>query len=87
MTKTTLERATLLFELLHHTSGRTFDPLRMISCAMDPPHGGSSMKSGVEPGTLRPRSRDLITRTPGPVTYIIIITGAGVFKNAVRLIN
>ncbi|GBM03139.1 hypothetical protein AVEN_200828-2-1, partial [Araneus ventricosus] len=27
-------------------------------------HGGSSIESGFEPGTIRPRSRNLITRQP-----------------------
>ncbi|GBM76393.1 hypothetical protein AVEN_221190-1 [Araneus ventricosus] len=27
-------------------------------------HGGSPVESGLEPGTLRPRSRDLTTRSP-----------------------
>ncbi|GBL56481.1 hypothetical protein AVEN_211257-1, partial [Araneus ventricosus] len=29
-------------------------------------HGGSSVKSGFEPGALRPQSRNLITRPPRP---------------------
>ncbi|GBM89774.1 hypothetical protein AVEN_196283-1 [Araneus ventricosus] len=31
-----------------------------------PIHGGSSVESGFEPGTLRPQSRDLTTRPPRP---------------------
>ncbi|GBN51888.1 hypothetical protein AVEN_59515-1 [Araneus ventricosus] len=31
-----------------------------------PIHGGSSVESGLEPGTLRPQSRDLTTRPPRP---------------------
>ncbi|GBM68554.1 hypothetical protein AVEN_126749-1, partial [Araneus ventricosus] len=31
-----------------------------------PIHGGSSVESGFEPATLRPRGRDLTTRPPRP---------------------
>ncbi|GBN85792.1 hypothetical protein AVEN_95172-1 [Araneus ventricosus] len=31
-----------------------------------PIHGGSSVESGLEPGTLWPQSRDLTTRPPRP---------------------
>ncbi|GBN22023.1 hypothetical protein AVEN_211334-1 [Araneus ventricosus] len=34
----------------HHTSGRTFDPLRMIQRVTGPIHGGSSEESGFQPG-------------------------------------
>ncbi|GBO13300.1 hypothetical protein AVEN_18908-1 [Araneus ventricosus] len=44
-------------KLPHHTSGRTFDPLRMISSETGPIHDGSSVESGIEPGSLRFRGR------------------------------
>ncbi|GBN81245.1 hypothetical protein AVEN_132794-1 [Araneus ventricosus] len=34
--------------------------------AAGPIHGGCSMESDLEPGTLRPQSRDLATRPPRP---------------------
>ncbi|GBM28601.1 hypothetical protein AVEN_72175-1 [Araneus ventricosus] len=42
-------------------------PLRMIWRAAGPIHGGSSVKLGFEPGTLRPQSRGLTTRPPRPM--------------------
>ncbi|GBL88708.1 hypothetical protein AVEN_195683-1 [Araneus ventricosus] len=39
-------------------------PLGMIERATDPIHSGSSGESGFEPGTLRPRSRNLTTGYP-----------------------
>ncbi|GBN72266.1 hypothetical protein AVEN_161408-1 [Araneus ventricosus] len=36
----------------------------MIERATGPMHGGSSVESGFEPGTLWPRSRDLTTWPP-----------------------
>ncbi|GBN62883.1 hypothetical protein AVEN_2543-1 [Araneus ventricosus] len=33
-------------------------------------HGGSSVESGLEPGALRPQSRDLTTRPPRPVAAL-----------------
>ncbi|GBM09987.1 hypothetical protein AVEN_23981-1 [Araneus ventricosus] len=45
-------------------------PLRMLCHETDPIHihptGWSSVESGFEPATLRPRSTDLITRPPQP---------------------
>ncbi|GBM31383.1 hypothetical protein AVEN_99603-1 [Araneus ventricosus] len=40
--------------------------LRMIYGAAGPIHGGSPVESGFEPGTLRPRRRELSTRPPRP---------------------
>ncbi|GBL57049.1 hypothetical protein AVEN_49044-1, partial [Araneus ventricosus] len=48
-----------LSKLPYHTSGKTFGPLHMILRATGPIHYGSSVESGFEPGTLRPRNRDL----------------------------
>ncbi|GBM39263.1 hypothetical protein AVEN_140314-1 [Araneus ventricosus] len=39
-------------------------PLRMIYSAAGPIHCGSLVKSGFEPGALRPQGRDLTTRPP-----------------------
>ncbi|GBO26479.1 hypothetical protein AVEN_270029-1 [Araneus ventricosus] len=39
-------------------------PLPMIWRAAGPIHGGSSVESGFEPGTLRSQSRYLTTRPP-----------------------
>ncbi|GBN56985.1 hypothetical protein AVEN_68470-1 [Araneus ventricosus] len=41
-------------------------PLLMNWCSTGPTHGGSTVDSGFEPGTLRPQSRDLTTRPPRP---------------------
>ncbi|GBN66531.1 hypothetical protein AVEN_80740-1 [Araneus ventricosus] len=40
-------------------------PLHMIQSATDPIHGGSSVESGFESGTLRPQCRDLTYRPRG----------------------
>ncbi|GBM54148.1 hypothetical protein AVEN_202511-1 [Araneus ventricosus] len=40
----------------------------MIWRETGPIHGGSSVESGLEPGALRPQSRDLTTRAPRPYT-------------------
>ncbi|GBM92038.1 hypothetical protein AVEN_5499-1 [Araneus ventricosus] len=45
-------------------------PLRMISRATGPIHGGSSVESGLEHGILRPQSRDFTTRSPRPLRYL-----------------
>ncbi|GBL72755.1 hypothetical protein AVEN_127979-1 [Araneus ventricosus] len=65
MTRTTPELAPLS-KHPHHTSGRTFDSLRMIQRAKGPIHDESSVESGFEPGTLRLRVRYLITRPSRP---------------------
>ncbi|GBM86211.1 hypothetical protein AVEN_239241-1 [Araneus ventricosus] len=53
-------------------------PLRMILRATGPKHGGSSMESGFEPGTLRSRSRELSTvptnRKGGQRSVAILVT-------------
>ncbi|GBO16148.1 hypothetical protein AVEN_45744-1, partial [Araneus ventricosus] len=36
-----------------HTSGKTFDPLRMIECATSPIQYRSTVETGFEPGILR----------------------------------
>ncbi|GBM03412.1 hypothetical protein AVEN_265455-1 [Araneus ventricosus] len=33
-------------------------------------HGGSSVESGLEPGTFQPRNRDLTTRPPTPMRSV-----------------
>ncbi|GBL96109.1 hypothetical protein AVEN_104341-1 [Araneus ventricosus] len=62
MTRTALELATSS-KLLNHTSRKMFDPLREPGSHTQK----FAVESGFEPGTLRPRSRDLITRTPRPI--------------------
>ncbi|GBO27621.1 hypothetical protein AVEN_239945-1 [Araneus ventricosus] len=64
MTRTTPELALPLQISAPHQRERVW-PLRAIWGATGPIHGGSS-ESGFEPGTLRPESRDLITRPPRP---------------------
>ncbi|GBN95398.1 hypothetical protein AVEN_218266-1 [Araneus ventricosus] len=54
MSKMTPELATL-GKLLHHTSGRSFHPLRMMQQAHK--HDRSLGETGFEPGALEPRRR------------------------------
>ncbi|GBM59034.1 hypothetical protein AVEN_104706-1, partial [Araneus ventricosus] len=63
MTRTTPELAPLS-RSFHSTP--PFGPLCMGYQAAGPIHGGSSVESGFEPGTLRLQSRDLTTRPPPP---------------------
>ncbi|GBN34770.1 hypothetical protein AVEN_209528-1 [Araneus ventricosus] len=65
MTRTTPELAPHLQTSTPH-QGEDVWPLRMIWRATGPIHGGSSMESGFEPGTLWPKSRDLTTRPLRP---------------------
>ncbi|GBM61918.1 hypothetical protein AVEN_69574-1 [Araneus ventricosus] len=46
-------------------------PLCMIWGVAGPIHGGSSVASGFRPATLRFRGRDLTTRPPRPIFYIV----------------
>ncbi|GBM28117.1 hypothetical protein AVEN_176605-1 [Araneus ventricosus] len=45
--------------------------LRTIQRATGPMRGGSSEQSGLEPGTLRPQSRDLTTTPPRPHLHFL----------------
>ncbi|GBL72437.1 hypothetical protein AVEN_115358-1 [Araneus ventricosus] len=46
-------------------------------CAIGLIHGGSSVESGLEPGTRWPQSRDPTTRPPQPLKwYVVWFTGA-----------
>ncbi|GBN93757.1 hypothetical protein AVEN_177388-1 [Araneus ventricosus] len=65
MTRTTPGPAPRLQASAPHQREGTW-PLRMIWLATGPIHCGSSVKSGSEPGVLRPHSRDITTRTPRP---------------------
>ncbi|GBL72237.1 hypothetical protein AVEN_115206-1 [Araneus ventricosus] len=65
MTRTTPELAPPLQTSTPHRREDVW-PLRMNWRATGPIHGGSSVESGFEPGTLRPQSRDLTTRPPRP---------------------
>ncbi|GBL81749.1 hypothetical protein AVEN_93517-1 [Araneus ventricosus] len=51
-------------KLPHHTSGRTFHPLRRAQQARM--YGRYLVESRIEPGALRLRSPDLATRPPHP---------------------
>ncbi|GBN08304.1 hypothetical protein AVEN_90466-1 [Araneus ventricosus] len=48
-------------------TGRRLTTTYDLTCNR-PIHGGSSVESGFEPGTLRLQSRDLTTRPPWPLT-------------------
>ncbi|GBL95799.1 hypothetical protein AVEN_722-1 [Araneus ventricosus] len=65
MTRTTPE-LTPLFKLPGRTTGRALGHLCMILRAAGLIHDGYLVRSGFEPGTLRPQSRDLTTRPPRP---------------------
>ncbi|GBL91242.1 hypothetical protein AVEN_195128-1 [Araneus ventricosus] len=70
MTRTTSELAPL-FKLPHHTNGGTFD-IDGFNVHQARLHCGSSVESGFEPGTLRPQSRDLLTRPPNFIYYYLL---------------
>ncbi|GBM66698.1 hypothetical protein AVEN_160754-1, partial [Araneus ventricosus] len=66
MTRTTRELAPLLQTSTPH---QREDVGLYYDLAFNRSHkGGSSMQSDFEPGTLWPRSRDLTTRPPRPLT-------------------
>ncbi|GBM64794.1 hypothetical protein AVEN_10216-1 [Araneus ventricosus] len=65
MSKTAPELARLS-KLPHHTNGRTFVTSTHDLTCNRPAYGGSSVQSGFGPGTLRPRSRNLIIRPLRP---------------------
>ncbi|GBM07264.1 hypothetical protein AVEN_187831-1 [Araneus ventricosus] len=65
MTRTTPELATPSLNFHATPAGGRLATTYEIMCNR-PQHGGSSVESGFEPGTLRPQSRDLTTRPPRP---------------------
>ncbi|GBM04806.1 hypothetical protein AVEN_20237-1 [Araneus ventricosus] len=65
MARTTSELEPLLQTSMPHQREGVW-PLRMIYGATGSIHGGSSVESSFEPGTLRPQSRDLTTRLQRP---------------------
>ncbi|GBN00801.1 hypothetical protein AVEN_131513-1 [Araneus ventricosus] len=66
MTRTTPEMASPSPNICITPAGGRLHPYVIFNVQQAPTHGGSSVESGSEHGTLRPRSRDLITRLPRP---------------------
>ncbi|GBM50046.1 hypothetical protein AVEN_172927-1 [Araneus ventricosus] len=65
MTKTTAELAPPSPNFHATPTGGRLATTYDLECSR-PIHGGSSVESGFEPGTLRPQSRDLTSRPPQP---------------------
>ncbi|GBM22441.1 hypothetical protein AVEN_221506-1 [Araneus ventricosus] len=63
MTRTIPELAPLLETKTTHQREGVWSPTYDLTCNR-PVYDGSSVESGLEPGTLRPQSRDLATRAP-----------------------
>ncbi|GBN18477.1 hypothetical protein AVEN_147814-1 [Araneus ventricosus] len=65
--------------------------LRMIKRATGPKHGGSSVESGFESGTLRSQSRVLATRLPRPYRNIEvkekIVKACGAENNTIKKLS
>ncbi|GBN84389.1 hypothetical protein AVEN_68258-1 [Araneus ventricosus] len=57
-------------ELVMRLGNLQYEEINIIISNAGPIHGGSSVESGFEPGTLRPQSRDLTTRPPRPCLVV-----------------